>query len=205
MALPGSRSVGQLNDSYVAVYSVMHFVSAVAGRASDVDGALGSGPGGVYTWHKGVYNCQKYATHVNKSPQIWVQITQSDAQPGARQSPHSKWVTSSWSFVPFFVLLLWRLQGPCCLQGRRRQLQLLPASWICPGTPITRTCRSARRWAPSRLGLKELCIVLGKCERGEQSMMCRLMRVAWPQPCPVHPGASNAEHQALVQRSWLLA
>ena len=154
---------------------------------------------------RGVYNCQKYATHVNKSPQIWVQITQSDAQPGARQSPHSKWVTSSWSFVPFFLSLLWRLQGPCCLQGRRRQLQLLPASWICPGTPITRTCRSARRWVPSRLGLKELCIVLGKCECGEQSMMCRLMRVAWPQPCPVHPGASNAEHQALVQRSWLLA
>ena len=151
MALPGSRSVGQLNDSYVAVYSVMHFVSAVAGRASDVDGALGSGPGGVYTWHKGVYNCQKYATHVNKSPQIWVQITQSDAQPGARQSPHSKWVTSSWSFVPFFLSLLWRLQGPCCLQGRRRQLQLLPASWTCPGTPIL--LHAAPHGVGRRLGL----------------------------------------------------
>ena len=33
----------------------MHFVPAVAGRASDVDGALGSGPGGVCAWHKGVY------------------------------------------------------------------------------------------------------------------------------------------------------
>ena len=202
MALPGSRSVGQLNDSYVAVYSVMHFVSAVAGRASDVDEALGSGPGGVYAWHKGGIQLSKVC---NACQQIAANLGSDNAQPGARQSPHSKWVTSSWSFVPFFLLLRWRLQGPCCLQGRRRQLQLLPASWICPGTPITRTCRSARRWVPSRLGLKELCIVLGKCECGEQSMMCRLMRVAWPQPCPVHPGASNAEHQALVQRSWLLA
>lgn len=154
----------------------------------------------------GTRGCIQLSTLCNVCQQIAANLgSQSNAQPGARQSPHSKWVTSSWSFVPFFLLLRWRLQGPCCLQGRRRQLQLLPASWICPGTPITRTCRSARRWVPSRLGLKELCIVLGKCECGEQSMMCRLMRVAWSQPCPVHPGASNAEHQALVQRSWLLA
>lgn len=122
MALPGSRSVGQLNDSYLAVYSVMHFVPAVAGRACDVDGTLGSGPGGVDAWHKGVIQLSKVC---NTCQPIAANRTSDHAQSGARQSPHSKWVTSSWSFVPFFLLLRWRLQGPCCLQGRRRQLQLL--------------------------------------------------------------------------------
>ena len=37
----------------------MHFVPAVAGRACDVDGTLGSGLGGVDAWHKGVIQLSK--------------------------------------------------------------------------------------------------------------------------------------------------
>ena len=205
MALPGSRSVGQLNDSYVAVYSVMHFVSAVAGRASDVDEALGSGPGGVYAWHKGgiqlskVCNaCQQIAANLGSDHTI---------RRAARRASISPLQVGNVVMVLRAILRFATLAvAGAMLPARASPTAPVAAGFVdLPWHANSPTCRSARRWAPSRLGLKELCIVLGKCERGEQSMMCRLMRVAWPQPCPVHPGASNAEHQALVQRSWLLA
>ena len=181
----------------------MHFVPAVAGRASDVDGALGSGPGGVCAWHKGVYTTvnimQRMSTNRRK-----FRFT---IQRAARRASISPLQVGNVVMVLRAILRFATLAvAGAMLPARASPTAPVAAGFVdLPWHANSPTCRSARRWAPSRLGLKELCIVLGKCECGEQSMMCRLMRVAWSQPCPVHPGASNAEHQALVQRSWLLA